>query len=327
MILLISQSDFEYTTDIVYEWVKHLGGNVQRINGSDLLDTKNFNITFENGKKQLIFQDINVNEVNVLWFRRWISSNTKIHKNTDKNKYLRRELYSLTQYLFSFFSKDKWYNNHSYFIDYVSKTEQLIIADKVGFFIPETLITNNKKELKKFVEKNQYVITKSIGDIDSFYDKKTKTMDGIYTSRITLQDIEENIPEDFFPSLFQKEIKKKMEIRVFYDKGECFSMAIISGNNPQTEVDFRQYDYLNPNRNIPFQLTEAEENNVKKFMKEAGLETGSLDFIYTYDNQLVFLEVNPVGQFGMVSSPCNYYLEKRIAENLIKIDHEEKICG
>ena len=31
----------------------------------------------------------------------------------------------------------------------------------------------------------------------------------------------------------------------------------------------------------------------------------------------VFLEVNPVGQFGMVSLPCNYQLEKRIAQYLI----------
>ena len=53
-------------------------------------------------------------------------------------------------------------------------------------------------------------------------------------------------------------------------------------------------------------------------MKKLKLETGSLDFIKTTDDRLVFLEVNPVGQFGMVSSPCNYYLEKKIAEYLIK---------
>jgi len=46
------------------------------------------------------------------------------------------------------------------------------------------------------------------------------------------------------------------------------------------------------------------------------LNSGSIDILVTPNNEYVFLEVNPVGQFGMVSQPCNYYLEKRIAERL-----------
>ena len=46
------------------------------------------------------------------------------------------------------------------------------------------------------------------------------------------------------------------------------------------------------------------------------LETGSLDLVKTIDGRLVFLEVNPVGQFGMVSIPCNYHLERNIAAAL-----------
>jgi hypothetical protein len=42
------------------------------------------------------------------------------------------------------------------------------------------------------------------------------------------------------------------------------------------------------------------------------------------NKELVFLEINPVGQFGMVSHPCNYYLEKRIAQNLINSKYENK---
>jgi hypothetical protein len=38
----------------------------------------------------------------------------------------------------------------------------------------------------------------------------------------------------------------------------------------------------------------------------------------------VFLEVNPTGQYGMVSDPCNYYLDKKIAEYLIDYDENQK---
>ena len=48
-------------------------------------------------------------------------------------------------------------------------------------------------------------------------------------------------------------------------------------------------------------------------MKLADLDTGSIDMMYSTDGEYYFLEVNPVGQFGMVSYPCNYYIEKEIA--------------
>ncbi|HEY0036114.1 MAG TPA: hypothetical protein VGB66_05465, partial [Longimicrobium sp.] len=50
------------------------------------------------------------------------------------------------------------------------------------------------------------------------------------------------------------------------------------------------------------------------------MRTGSIDLIRTRDGRHVFLEVNPAGQFGMVSHPCNYGLEKKVAEYLIRMD-------
>lgn len=35
-------------------------------------------------------------------------------------------------------------------------------------------------------------------------------------------------------------------------------------------------------------------------------------------NNFYFLEINPVGQFGMVSGPCNYKIEKLIAKYIIE---------
>lgn len=51
-------------------------------------------------------------------------------------------------------------------------------------------------------------------------------------------------------------------------------------------------------------------------MKMLKLESGSLDFIVTPDNEYYFLEVNPVGQFNFVSEICNYHIEKHIAKTL-----------
>lgn len=51
-------------------------------------------------------------------------------------------------------------------------------------------------------------------------------------------------------------------------------------------------------------------------MADLDLNCGSIDMILGNDGLYYFLEVNPVGQFGMVSGPCNYYLERKIANFL-----------
>ena len=323
MILLLSQTNFEYTTDTVYDWITHLGGNAIRVNGEDLLDPGNFSILLTNDTKELIYNDINIDDINIIWYRRWLKLDYKLHPNDQLHSYFKREFYSFTQYFFGLFDQNKWYNNHGYFIDFPSKTEQLLIAKEVGFIIPETLITDNKNSLLKFNAQNQDIVTKCMSEMESFKNKKTKQTEGTFTARVTSNYINEELTDSFFPSLFQKEIKKKFEVRVFYDKGDFFSMAIFSAANKKTEVDFRQYDKSLPNRNVPFNLTDCEKKMIEELMRRLSLETGSLDIVYNQDNKLVFLEVNPVGQFGMVSQPCNYNIEKRIAEKLIALDNEK----
>ena len=52
-------------------------------------------------------------------------------------------------------------------------------------------------------------------------------------------------------------------------------------------------------------------------MKHIGLNTGSIDMIKSVDGNYYFLEVNPSGQFGMTSFPCNYNLHEKVADYLI----------
>ncbi|MBW8522232.1 hypothetical protein K0U91_07085 [Chryseobacterium chendengshani] len=321
MILIFSQAEFEYTTDVIYEWIVHLGGNVRRVNGRSLMESKNFKISFSSSDRDLTLNDINPDDVSIIWYRRWMGQYSFDKKN-DVNIFLKREFHSLSQYFFSCFSTDKWYNKDSYQKDYASKSEQLFFANKNGFKIPTTIITTSKKELLKFIEQHNSVIMKPIGDIDTFHDKVQKKNLAPFTERVDKCILSE-LKDTFFPTLFQREIKKKLEIRVFFDKGDIYSMAIFSAANKETEIDFRQYDNQLPNRNVPFRLTTKEEKKIKKFMKDVDLQTGSLDLIFDLNNELYFLEVNPLGQFGMVSSPCNYNIEKAIAEKLILIDNEK----
>ena len=101
-------------------------------------------------------------------------------------------------------------------------------------------------------------------------------------------------------------------------------MAIFSQMDDRTAVDYRHYRPDKPNRQVPFILPLKVQHKLRMLMRDLDLSSGSIDMIYDKFNRYVFLEVNPVGQFGMISQACNYYLEKSVAEHLIE-RHESKI--
>ena len=93
-------------------------------------------------------------------------------------------------------------------------------------------------------------------------------------------------------------------------------MAIFSQEDEQTKVDFRNYNKSKPNRCVPYKLPDYIMKKLDLFMQRMNLDTGSIDMIYTTNKEYVFLEVNPVGQYDMVSVPCNYNLHQKIAKYL-----------
>lgn len=133
----------------------------------------------------------------------------------------------------------------------------------------------------------------------------------------------EELPDYFFPLLVQQYIPKELEIRSFYLGGVFYNAAIISQNDKKTICDFRNYNYEIPNRIIPVELPVLLEQKLSNLMKILNMDTGSIDIIF-YKNEYYFLEINPVGQFDMISYPCNYQLDRHIAKFLITKDEEYK---
>jgi ATP-GRASP peptide maturase of grasp-with-spasm system len=204
----------------------------------------------------------------------------------------------------------------------LNKLEVLDIAQKHGINIPDSIVTNKKSDLEAFFEKHEqgvicktlYEIITPIGVIEEGFSIRC------LTDRV---DSVEEIPSAFFPTLFQQNIAKRYELRVFYMKGICYTAAMFTQTNEKTQTDFRNYDDEQPTRIIPYQLDTELEQQIQALMNEVGLDSGSIDFIKGQDNNYYFLEINPVGQFGFISAPCNFNLPKRIADKLTAMYHGE----
>ncbi|HEX4961026.1 MAG TPA: grasp-with-spasm system ATP-grasp peptide maturase [Thermoanaerobaculia bacterium] len=324
-ILILSQGSGETTTDIVMEYLFRMGLSPLRLNGSDLDSQGNFSIVLKTGEAEIDIEEfkVNLHQIQVVWFRRWserqpfqginmLSENSPESHDVSQRaaEHLSSELRRISSFLFSELKHAIWLSHPS--TASPDKLRTLKLAASVGLSTPHTLVTTSRKRLLQFAHHHP-LITKAIGDVDFFQIGFTAHL--MYTQELSA-DLLDALPEKFFPSLFQEKLEKRYELRIFYLAGNCYTSAIFSQSDPKTSIDFRKYNHKKPNRVVPYKLEADMEDKIRHLMDLLELETGSLDLIKTIDGRLVFLEVNPIGQFGMVSSPCNYHLEHRVAEFL-----------
>ncbi len=322
---LIVSNEFDFSTNQVIDWLLHYGIDFVRINNNDSIIIEKVDFSAANAP-EVVFRINNTkmvcsSEINFFWYRRGgIQYDNIIKKGVEnaltKNKKrivsgIAFEQNKVIEFLiFLLESKNKLGCKS---LSDNNKLIHLDIAKKVGLNIPKTSLISTKSDIEHFKKKHNLseVITKCIDD--GFSIKDEKNVFGNYTS-IVSRNMFRTIPQRFPISLIQEKIEKKWEIRSFYLNSKFYSMAIFSQTDPQTKIDFRKYNDDNPNRFVPFILPKTIEAKLDKFMKISKLDTGSIDLAYTIKDDFVFFEVNPVGQFGMVSNNCNYNLEKEIAK-------------
>lgn len=188
-------------------------------------------------------------------------------------------------------------------------------AERLGFKVPKSYIFGEKDCLTHLDINNRH-ITKLIDSHFSF------TKEGSIYHSYTNEFLPSDVCAEFFPSLIQERIIKKIEVRVFYIEGNIDAFAIFSQNRKRTELDYRRYDYNNPSKVVPYKLEKKDEEKIKLLHEKLDISTGSSDFIIDEQNDLYFLEMNPFGQFGLLSKKCNTHIEIKIAQQLIKYERK-----
>ncbi|HEY8970937.1 MAG TPA: grasp-with-spasm system ATP-grasp peptide maturase [Puia sp.] len=326
MIIILSRQD-DGNTHLVIEWLISLGKNFIRINSDDeRTRLARINVA----AKELIVEQngtkFNLSDATSVWYRRRGLSIKSVQLGKEfyekevfptspghHRKHMTDEMTEVLDFIsFSLDEKCRVLGKHNSYA--VNKLKVLEMAAKVGLKTPETFIITTKDDLTELMDKSgKGFITKAISNgVYLFTDTQAYYS---YTEKLTKASLNK-IRKRFFPSLVQVEIRKKFELRVFFLDNELYTMAIFSQKDEKTKVDFRKYNNSKPNRTVPFRVPGDIAAKIRLLMASLGLNTGSLDFIVDENDEFIFLEVNPVGQITMTSLPCNYYLEKKIAQYL-----------
>jgi len=326
MILILSEES-EVSTQNVIDWLLYLRIPYFRVNETcrvqiDYLTIRNGVLDFKLSITNPFFStpfSVFAQEIKGYWYRRGffllqmplILGDNFSELNVIKegfNKYLVEENEKVVDFFHKYF---RTIPHLGYFHDNFScnKINNLYQAQKENILIPDFVITKNKSDVELFLKDNPFCITKGI-DRNGFHIKH-KISIGNLAKLVTTSEIKKSSTR-FNYSFIQQYIDKKADVRVFYLDGKVFSTAIFSQNDEQTKIDFRNYNDERPNRIVPFKLPIDEEKKLRKLMKKMKYKTGSIDYVLDKNNNLYFLEINPIGQYGFISNKCNLFLDKAI---------------
>lgn len=210
-------------------------------------------------------------------------------------------------------SNVRWTSHPSHVWLAENKLYQLRTARQVGFTIPETLVTNS----------GQHVRSAHLRFANGMIAKPTRTgyveIEGepfaIYTSTVEDRDLADLPEVDRSPVIYQPLIPKAADIRVTVVGDQVFAAQIHSQDDPAARVDWRHT--ADPDLpHSPFELAPSDTDLVRRFMSQLQLRFGALDFVLTPDGDLVFLEINPNGQWLWLDEKLDLGITEALAAHL-----------
>ncbi|MDP2311532.1 MAG: MvdC family ATP-grasp ribosomal peptide maturase [Pseudomonadota bacterium] len=190
------------------------------------------------------------------------------------------------------------------------KLLQLRLAVQAGLRVPRTLVTNEPDAVRAFVAaEGGRAVTKMLTAL-------TQSMAGdtpfVHTSRVGPEDLAELDGLRYCPMVFQEEIPRARELRVAWVEGRCFAGALRTGGTGLS--DWRVGTGLAWE---PAAVPESIAARLDAVMAGLSLSFGAVDLIETEAGELVFLEVNPAGEWGMLERDLGLPISEALADALL----------
>lgn len=303
MILIITHK-LDFTADFLVNILNERNIAYRRFNCEDILTTDctfNFNPDFS-------YSFLGETNFNSVWFRRTMLPHIKLH-STAHQKYIINEIDSFLKNIFSVIDA-KWVSNPNAVYHAENKLFQLRTASRLGFKIPETLITTTKQKVVDFYETYREVIVKPISQTRVNSDENPEF---IFTNKLSYQHIKEIELFDLTPCLFQREVKKHVELRVTVVKDKTFAAQVNSQGDEETLTDWRK-------KKLAFTVFELP-NDIHKLcvylVRELNLLFGAIDLILSPDGTYTFLEINPNGQWVWIETETGLKISDAIINELM----------
>lgn len=272
-----------------------------------------------------------------VWMRRWGIPIYPASFSEVSVAFSFSELSSLVYSLSLMFHSSKWINDMGSERAANNKIFQLHIAGLCGMAIPKTIVTSDPDCAIDFRNSVGSVIFKPVSGTQPFLHRRNNVSltlvsendrpnynfgkdygpQGLmYTRELSDEMLESLNSLIWAPAIFQELIAKKSDIRITYVGGRIFACRIHSQEYVQTKIDFRHLDTVGKLKHEIFEISSDFADKIRMLMSRLGLCFGCLDFIEDECGQLIFLEVNPAGQWLWIEQITGAAISNAIALEL-----------
>jgi hypothetical protein len=194
------------------------------------------------------------------------------------------------------------------------KCRPLMLAHELGFRIPDTAFTSRPQDLFDLHRAHGgNIITKqaSASAFPNAFENRLLR----YTERVSARDLGYARRLRTSPVLVQENVAKRLEIRVTVVGEHVFAAEIDSQASHRTRQDWRRYDHSNTPLRVHV-LPAPVERRCVEITRRLGLSFGAMDLILTPDDEYLFLEINPAGEFGWIEDATRMPISEAIADLL-----------
>jgi glutathione synthase/RimK-type ligase-like ATP-grasp enzyme len=236
--------------------------------------------------------EINLAGIGAAWYRR--PNDFGLAKTPLRAYSLNPQYKELQEFLWRAIPLTAWLNSPWAMRKARNKLVQLKLATKLGLTIPQTVISNDWKDVQSISAPE--LIFKMPYPSAVYSENSTETARSV--SSTLLRNAPESLPVDSlpYPGIWQAYIPKKREWRITVVGSSVTSTAIYTREDARDDWRIHQGD----KRAVKF-VTEPGPKDIEKkcieFVKACGLKYGAFDFVEQPDGQVVFLEMNVNGQF------------------------------
>lgn len=306
--VLIISNIYDFSTDFICQELSNKNINYLRINRDSL---KDYEIFFDPLLPKITgtYNNLNfsiTNETLKSIYFRAPSFLRDIYQDTkdEEEQLIRTQWTAFLRYLIVF-ENVKWLNNPSDIYKAEIKSYQLYIANKIGFNVPKTIISNKitKPLHEKIAIKSIDTAIISLGEDEGF----------VYTEIYDRNELSEEVFSS--PFFIQEGLLPKVDLRVTVIEDEVIAIKIVNNQNDGgIDIDWRRLK--NELHYEIYELPEAVKKLCRQLLKELNLNFGGIDLVL-HKNAYFFIEINPTGEWSWLQQTTGVKLDSIIANSLI----------
>ena len=317
MILVLTNS-LDVTSTYLAPILSKAGIDVLRLDTDDLVPQ--LECSYYNGQAQIHVngQLVTPEKIEHVWYRRPDRLIAPLFDDSPEGNYARLEWTEFIECFLAHIPISKWINHPSRNVAASRKLQQLSTASKLGFKIPNTLVTQNPKKLRDFFYRHGgKLIAKPMST--GYIERPESSSDTlIYTNRVFESHLDDLSDLESCPTLFQQFVQKRSDIRITVIDDTVHAVELLANDaSGKQRCDIRRNNMADVSYQ-PIRLPPEIHSKIMDLMRYYGLRFGAIDMAVSNGGDWVFFEINPNGQWAWLDLTANTSIADSFVESFTK---------